>query len=56
LNPGVKVPLAGQRPIEDVKYDPTLPALPLAARTVLDNIERDRAWHRDRLALLDGSH
>ena len=55
LNPGVKVPLAGQRPIEDVKYDPTLPALPLAARTVLDNIERDRAWHRDRLALVDGA-
>jgi len=54
LNPGVKIPIDGRRSIEDVKYDPTLPPLPTAARTALDNIERDRAWQRHRLALVDG--
>ena len=52
LNPGVKVPLAGQRPIADVKYDPSLPPLPAAARTALDVVERDRAWNRSRLSML----
>jgi hypothetical protein len=52
LNPGVKVPLAGQRPVGDVKYDPSLPPLPAAARAALDVVERDRAWNRSRLSML----
>ena len=54
LNPGVKVPLDGQQPIEQVKYDPALPPLPERARKALDHVERERAYHRFRLALLDG--
>ncbi|MGH7669509.1 MAG: FAD-binding oxidoreductase [Gemmatimonadaceae bacterium] len=53
FNPGVKVPLPGQRPLTDVKYDPTLPALPPAAARALDIVERDRAYGEFRLALLD---
>ncbi len=53
LNPGVKVPLPGQRAIERVKYDPTAPPLPPVARAALDAIDRDRAWHRFRLSLVD---
>jgi len=52
FNPGVKVPLAGQTPLGAIKYDPGLSALPPLARTALDAIERDRAWHRFRLSLL----
>jgi len=52
FNPGVKVPLPDQRPIEDVKYDPTLPPLPESARRVLDYVERERAYARSRLELL----
>lgn len=54
LNPGVKVPLDGQQPIEMVKYDPSLPPLPAQARKALDHVERERAYNRFRLALLDG--
>jgi FAD/FMN-containing dehydrogenase len=53
LNPGVKVPLPGQRPVTDVKYDPTLPPLPATARAALATVERDRAYATPRLALLD---
>ncbi|HEY5220374.1 MAG TPA: FAD-binding oxidoreductase, partial [Gemmatimonadaceae bacterium] len=42
LNPGVKVPLPGQRAVKDVKYDPALPALPAAAARALEVVERDR--------------
>jgi hypothetical protein len=52
LNPGVKVPVAGQKPVGDVKYDPALPPLPAAARAALDSIERERAWNRSRLSAL----
>lgn len=52
FNPGAKVPLKGQSAIGDVKYDPTLPALPEAARQALDTVERDRAYSRLRLDLL----
>jgi FAD/FMN-containing dehydrogenase len=52
FNPGVKVPLPGQRPMADVKYDPALPPLPPAARGALDAVERERAWHRHRLSLV----
>ena len=52
FNPGVKVPLAGQKPIDDIKYDPVLPPLPPAARRVLARVERERAYARSRLDLL----
>jgi FAD/FMN-containing dehydrogenase len=53
LNPGVKVPLPGQRPVTDVKYDPSLPPLPTSARDALARVERDRAYATSRLTLLD---
>jgi len=53
LNPGAKVALAGARPLDAVKYDPTLPALPEPARVALARVERERAYARSRLALLD---
>ena len=55
LNPGVKVPLAHQRPVEDVKYDPALPPLPAAARAALQRVERERAYATARLTLLEGA-
>jgi FAD/FMN-containing dehydrogenase len=52
FNPGVKVPVEGQRAIEEVKYDPSLEPLPTHAREVLDAIERERGYARFRLSLL----
>lgn len=52
LNPGVKVPLAGQSAIGDIKYDPSLAALPSIARAALDIVERDRAYATSRLDLV----
>lgn len=52
LNPGVKIPLAGQRSLGDIKYDPALPALPDAARAALDRVAAERAYARPRLELL----
>lgn len=52
FNPGVKVPLPGQRPLGEIKYDPTLPPLPGAARAALDRVERERAYAEPRLELL----
>ena len=53
LNPGVKVPIAGQQPLEQIKYDPALPAHPPRAAAVLRQVERERAYARSRLELLD---
>ena len=53
LNPGVKIPLAGQKPIADVKYDPSLPPLPPAARKALDFVSTERAYSTARLSLID---
>jgi hypothetical protein len=53
LNPGAKIAADGARALGDVKYDPTLPALPEAARAVLALVERERAYASSRLALLD---
>ena len=52
LNPGVKVPLPGQRAIDIVKYDLSLAPLPLVARQALEIVERERAYARPRLELL----
>ncbi len=54
LNPGVKFAAPDAPPLgADIKYDPSLAALPAAARRVLDRVQRDRAWNRSRLELLD---
>jgi FAD/FMN-containing dehydrogenase len=53
LNPGAKIASPGAQPLGDVKYDPTLPPLPEAARTALAFVQRERAYARSRLALLD---
>jgi FAD/FMN-containing dehydrogenase len=53
FNPGVKVPVAGQHALGAIKYDPSLPSLPPAARAALDTVERDRAYSSPRLALLE---
>jgi FAD/FMN-containing dehydrogenase len=52
FNPGVKVPIAGQKAIDLVKYDPTLDALPPAAQKALEIVDRERAYARFRLDLL----
>ncbi|MGH7662853.1 MAG: FAD-binding oxidoreductase [Gemmatimonadaceae bacterium] len=52
LNPGVKVPLDGQRSIDQVKYDPQLAPLPPRARAALDLVARESAYGHFRLALL----
>jgi len=53
LNPGVKIPLPGQKPITDVKYDPLLPPLPAEARAALDTIAANHAYATPRLSLID---
>jgi FAD/FMN-containing dehydrogenase len=52
LNPGVKIPLADQEPLDSIKYDPELPPLPPRARAALDVVDRRRAYDRFRLDLL----
>ena len=52
LNPGVKVPLPGATPLDAIKYDRSLPPLPLPAREALDMIVREKAWARHRLDLI----
>jgi FAD/FMN-containing dehydrogenase len=53
LNPGAKVATPGERAVDRVKYDPALPPLPADARRVLARVERERAYARFRLELLD---
>jgi hypothetical protein len=55
LNPGVKVPIPGETPLGDIKYDPSLPPVPAAARAALNRVERERAYSRFRLDLLEES-
>jgi len=52
LNPGVKVPLADQKPLGDIKYDPSLPPLPEEARAALVKITDERAYSTLRLSLI----
>jgi FAD/FMN-containing dehydrogenase len=52
FNPGVKVPTPGERPIDAIKYDPSLPPHPTTAAAVLARVERERAYARSRLELL----
>ncbi len=55
FNPGVKVPLPKQQPLEDIKYDPSLPPLPAEARAALDSIVKARAYDQFRLSLIGRS-
>ena len=55
FNPGVKVPLPNQKPIEDIKYDPSLPPLPREARAALDSLVKTHAYDQFRLSLIGGS-
>jgi FAD/FMN-containing dehydrogenase len=52
LNPGVILPAADATPFGDVKYDPALPPLPLAARTALDQVAASRGYSGFRLSQL----
>lgn len=52
FNPGVKVPLPGQRAVDVVKYDPLIADLPPRARDALQRVERERAFARCRLELI----
>ena len=52
LNPGVKLPLTGQQPLEMVKYDPALEPLPGPAAAALETVAREKAYATHRLALL----
>ena len=54
LNPGVKIPLAEQDPLGDIKYDPDLAPLPAEAREALDRITDERAYSTFRLSLIPG--
>ncbi|HZE09501.1 MAG TPA: FAD-binding oxidoreductase [Gemmatimonadaceae bacterium] len=55
FNPGVKVPLPGQKPMEEIKYDPSLPPLPAEARAALDSVVKTRAYNQFRLSLIRSS-
>jgi FAD/FMN-containing dehydrogenase len=55
LNPGVKLPLAGQKPLGDIKYDPDLAPLPAEARRALDHVAEKRAYSTVRLSLIPGA-
>ncbi|HJQ11921.1 MAG TPA: FAD-binding oxidoreductase [Gemmatimonadaceae bacterium] len=52
FNPGVKVPLKGQKPLADIKYDPSLPPLPAEARAALDDVVKNRRYDLFRLSLI----
>jgi FAD/FMN-containing dehydrogenase len=54
FNPGVKVAVAGEQAIVDIKYDPSLPPLPAAATAALAKVTADRAYSAFRLDLIDG--
>ena len=52
FNPGVKVPVPGERALEQIKYDPSLSPLSAAASAVLARVDRERGYARARLELL----
>jgi FAD/FMN-containing dehydrogenase len=53
LNPGVKVALRGQRALDEIKDDPSLPPHPQSVARVLERIERERAYAEFRLSMLE---
>lgn len=56
LNPGVKIPVPGQVPLTEIKYDPELPPLPDAAVSALREVEGSRAYSSFRLDMLNAPH
>lgn len=52
FNPGVKVPLDDQRPLNYIKYDPLLEPLPENVREMLNDIARNRSYDQFRLERL----
>jgi FAD/FMN-containing dehydrogenase len=56
LNPGVKVPVAGQGALGEIKYDPSLTPLPPPARAALDAVERERAYATSRIDMVSATH
>jgi FAD/FMN-containing dehydrogenase len=52
FNPGVKVPTRGEPALGEIKYDPSLSPLPVAARAALARVDRERAYAESRLELL----
>jgi FAD/FMN-containing dehydrogenase len=52
FNPGVKVALAGERPIGEIKYDPSLAPVPADAAAALAAVTEERAYGSFRLDLL----
>lgn len=54
LNPGVKFAAPDAPELGGaLKYDPALPPLPAEAQRALDRVQRERAWDRYRLDLLE---
>ena len=53
LNPGVKVDVGAPAIFSSIKYDPDLAPLPPGARDALARVERERAWDRNRLEMLE---
>ncbi|MBA3645836.1 MAG: FAD-binding oxidoreductase [Gemmatimonadaceae bacterium] len=54
LNPGVKVPIAGETSLGAIKYDPALPSLTGDVRRILDDLVARRGYADFRLSLVDG--
>jgi FAD/FMN-containing dehydrogenase len=52
FNPGVKIPVDGEQPIADIKYDPALAPLPHRAAKALKHVTDARAYDSFRLDLL----
>ena len=55
FNPGVKIAIAGERAIVDIKYDPALPAHPPSAAAALARVSDERAYSEFRLDMLHGA-
>jgi hypothetical protein len=54
LNPGVKFATPGAPTLgAAIKYDPALAPLPSPSRAVLDSVQRERAWNRSRIDMLN---
>ncbi len=49
FNTGCKIAPPDAEPVGALRHDPSAPALDPRARSALDRIERDRAWHTFRL-------
>lgn len=54
FNPGVKIAVAGEHAIVDIKYDPALPPHPPSAANALETVTNERAYSAFRLDMLDG--